>query len=373
MGLIAESKRLIRTHGLDRFGTAYLLESPLPGPEPLRILAINLPLPYLQDVFDGPLTQVGRRPCLIGDLRRLARRLAPRADVCLARVPARRARRLPAGAGVLRGGIRIRQGVDIPDDWEALRRTFHATKRRLAAAYARGAPPAHEVSQDERDLAFFYRQMYLPHMRRRFGRFARLDSYASMADAFRRGFLVKVPAGPEPVAAALCEIRGRTYIYRRIGVRETETDPVRGGATSALYYLMLRQAWERRVSHLDMLRARAFLRDGVYLFKRQWGARVMPDDGGSTDALFCVPAGPPRKVATFFERCPLIVGSPSGLVAAVGVTGAGLDAASLASRYGSPGLAGLLVFGPDVPEPVAVPLSTMPPAPTPAAAAAPSA
>ena len=359
MSLISAGKRFLRTRGLERLGVAYTLEAPMDdAPDPLRVLSINLPLEFLQDVWEGPLKQVRKRPCLVGDLSRLTDRGSSGFDVCLAWVPESQARRMPAGPRVLRGRVKIRQGVDIPGDWEALRRTFHATKRRVAGTYARGTPPSHEISHDERDLRFFYHQMYVPHMTQRFGRFATLDSYEHIAEAFRRGFLLKVPAGGEPIASALCEVRGDTFIYRRIGVRETPVDPVWGGSTSAVYYLMLRQAWERRLARLDMMRARAFLRDGVYLYKRQWGAQVAPDDGGTKGWMVCVATGEPGRVAHFFERCPLIVQGRAGLVAAVGVTsGGGLDAVALERKYHAPGLAGALVFGPEAEAPVELPFT----------------
>ena len=76
----------------------------------------------------------------------------------------------------------------------------------------------------------------------------------------------------QPISAGLCSQEKKTIIFYRVGV--IDQDYRKKGAQSAVYYFLVRYAKDQNFDKIDLTLSRFLLRDGVYLSKREWGART---------------------------------------------------------------------------------------------------
>jgi predicted N-acyltransferase len=205
------------------------------------------------------------------------------------------------------------------------------------------------VSNDLKDFDFFYNEMHVPHIQKRFGDLSELDPYDEMKDSFLKGLLLLIEEGDKSVAGGLCVIQNDTLFMRRGGVLHGNEEYLKRGASAAGYYFTLKYALAHGISKVDLLRSRPFLNDGVYRMKREWGATVYPNDESGSWVFFFVPQYSP-KVANFFEINPLIVHKENRLYGLVGWGDedplSKKDEKQLNDKYYSPGLNGLILIQP---------------------------
>lgn len=309
---------------------------------PLRFLVVG---GQLYSAYLLSLPCAAGRPVLagrtrVGPLRRLRERPGGDLDLCIATLPLDRA--LPAGTWRFRQQEFVRQVLDVSPDAAPNRRLRDKLKETERKVRRNGL--SCRVSRDPGDFALFYERMFLPHTRSQFGAHADVDSREDMEAYFKRGFLVLVVQGGQPVVGALCLVENGTLVYRRMGVLDAERAHMVSGAQAAAYSFFIGLARERGCHSVDFMKSRPFLHDGVFRHKRDWGASVRADDESDTWAHH-LHLGPARTLVRFYADNPAIVCGPQGLEAVVGVAaGEVVDAASLCDRYFSPGLGALLVL-----------------------------
>jgi hypothetical protein len=197
------------------------------------------------------------------------------------------------------------------------------------------------------DFDLFYHRMHLPHIKSQFGDYAEIDSYEDMRKYFLKGFLLFVGMDGLKIAGGLCLIENGTLFFRRTGVLDGDEGYRRRGAQFALYYFIIRYAWEHGLEKVDTMKSDPFLNDGVYRTKREWGASVYPDDEAKATVLYFIPRYT-TEIAYFFEHNPVVILGEDGLF---GLTGcnemckhAMLNKQELSKKYYSPGLKGLITL-----------------------------
>ena len=243
----------------------------------------------------------------------------------------------------------VRQVIDTSGTWDEIRGRFSNNKRRIANKFADRYGLAYRISNDLADFDLFYHRMFVPHIRKRFGDLADIESYEDMKAHFHRGHLVFITKGDTSVAGALSLVENGAIVFRRTGVLDGDESHVEGGAQTALYYFQLKYASDNHLKAVDTMLSDPFLNDGVYQHKREWGARVLPD-AEATRWVYFVQARPSEKMARAFERIPLVYYSENGLGGLIGVPEAA-DASDPAVgktvyRYKSDGIQDFTVMTP---------------------------
>jgi hypothetical protein len=123
----------------------------------------------------------------------------------------------------------------------------------------------------------FYRDLYLPYLRWRFGSEAHARGQGEILSAVREGLVLQVLDKDQVVAAAVCRLRGDTLTALALGLAADFAGLLRRGAVSAIYYEAFRWARAHGLRQVNLLRSRPHARDGVVFHKRRFGARPRLD------------------------------------------------------------------------------------------------
>lgn len=135
---------------------------------------------------------------------------------------------------------------------------------------------SYRFSQDKADFDLFHHRMYRPYISLRHGRAASISNYEDQWQrSFKRGGLVMITQNEQPVAAALCYIaRGVCYSVEG-GVLDADEALLRQEINGMIDWYTMHWAHSQGARELSMGGTRPRAADGIYLYKRQWGARVM--------------------------------------------------------------------------------------------------
>lgn len=134
----------------------------------------------------------------------------------------------------------------------------------------------HEISNDYEDLKFFYKEMYVPHAKRRYGNYAHIENFYNIEKIFKNGGLVFITFEGERVAASLDQMIGDTYFLCKAGI--INDDFIKKGALVASYYFSILRAKEVNAKIVDFGTSLPFLLDGVLRHKNNWGTRIVDDN-----------------------------------------------------------------------------------------------
>jgi hypothetical protein len=239
-------------------------------------------------------------------------------DLCVAALPSAY-RFLMEPVATFEGADLITQLIDTSKGWDGVRQKLSRAKRTQVNGFERKFGMEMRISTTMEDLDFFYRRMFLPYVNTRFGNVAMIDGYSEIQEMFENGgMLLFVLKDGAPVAGALCQQREGRLSYNRAGVLDGNEDLLKCGALTAIYYYQIKYAVENGLSVMNAQQSRPFLRDGVYGNKARWGAYAEAYRGYSTSISY-VCTGMSDALAQFFEVCPIIVNSTSGLRAVVGL------------------------------------------------------
>lgn len=297
-----------------------------------------------QRMYDGEPTVVRRRRVLIPTLRTMVERDPVDFDICVAVLP-RGYERVFEGTRHFKGREEVRQVIDTRGGWDVVRQRFSKKKRQTTNDFTERFGLSYRLSKDMADFDLFYYRMHVPHIRRRYGELAQIDSYEETKKFFRDGVLLFVTKNDEPVAGALSLVQGRSLVFRRTGVLDGDETVVRGGAQTALYYFQLKYAVDNGLSMVDTMKTAPFLNDGVFRHKAEWGARALPDHEAKK-TVYWFTRGSAEGLARFFDVNPVVVDAGSRLVGIVGDPQGDAPMAEMQRRFHTRGLHDLLVYSP---------------------------
>jgi hypothetical protein len=130
------------------------------------------------------------------------------------------------------------------------------------------------VTHDPAQFEFFYREMYLPYIPRKYGDATEQVGPQFMRLFFESGLLLLVKKGDEIVSGSILIAGTAGAKAMVIGVREGNEKYRREGALAACYYFTTLWAWEQGYPSVDFGECRPFLDDGLFYFKKRWGMQL---------------------------------------------------------------------------------------------------
>ncbi len=200
----------------------------------------------------------------------------------------------------------VESTLDLHGDWTAVLARFRRStvSRDLPRVERCGFTTEIAIGKDV--LNDFYERLYLPLMTQRHGEAGVIvgrDWLLARAASHR---LFRVLHGGRCVAAAFFTSEGEELNWILVGMATDFDLPERRHLLAALYLGMIRHAHDNGHTLLRLGTTRPLLRDGVYLHKRKWGARVETSPQSETRLLFdCELADP--HVRQWLQACPFIV------------------------------------------------------------------
>lgn len=190
--------------------------------------------------------------------------------------------------------------VELPEIWERVLGNFAASTRRKV----RRSPYRCALTNAREAIEAFYDDMYVPFIQRRFADASVIHSRRHVMKKAVRGRLLHVLRGDDVVAAGVVYPVDDTLCYLWPGIPAAFLDAPAEGAMDALYFFIIRHAFDAGYRYVDFSGTRPFLTDGVLQHKRRWGAAV--EDCFSPGSFLIKPKNGSRKAAMFCRQLPVL-------------------------------------------------------------------
>jgi len=249
------------------------------------------------------------------------------------------------GRGLLEAPAWVDQRMCLPARWDDVFVQLRGSARREDLRKIRRHRLAYRIVQDDAAISRFYHDMYVPHVRHRFGGAAYVEPEWKIEYCVERGALMQVLADGEPIAGQVMYGERNRLQFLWAGTHGVESGQQPKGAFPALYYFGLLYAFENGYDEADYCGSRPSLSDGVLQLKRRWGGAI--HDGWSRDTLFFRPFDLTAANLGFLSRCPLVVRRRGRLVGKMtwGVPAPLVgDVERIAQNYLTPGLERFRVY-----------------------------
>ena len=239
--------------------------------------------------------------------RDLTRGRFPETDIVLVGGEDKRIRQLPAERAFI-APFRVHLVVDTTPGSEAVRKQISRRERWEFDRNNRRRRWEFREDNSERALRFFYDRMHVPTMRVRHAEDTRTEKFTVARDLIlRRGRLMFVVDGGQPVAGVLCHERGGVITTRLLGVLDGSAEHYDLGAFKAVYHLLLGWAAERGYAAVDFFGTEAFLAKGIFQWKRKFGPKVVvPPNHFSTKRLYLAIRRDTERVRDFLVANPFL-------------------------------------------------------------------
>lgn len=242
--------------------------------------------------------------------------------------------------------FRLHHVVDLQRDWDDLWRTFGKSARKQDVRLVRKHGYEYQLSRTRDDLEVFYHTMYLPTTVERHGQLASLVPIERLYQYFRHGVLILVKRDGQFVSGGLCSVQKNTVYLSVTGVLNADRQLSREGAVAVIYYFLIKWAHEAGYHAVNLGACWPFLGDGIFQFKRKWGASVIIPPREHKLIWMKVRRDTPA-VSQFITENPCVVVGDDGQLLGLVVTDSEDTTpeleAKFRSRYETPGLSDLVI------------------------------
>jgi hypothetical protein len=277
-------------------------------------------------------------------VRKLIAAHEPDADLVVADLPWPW-HRLLRGRGYLEVPAWINQRFRLPERWADVFPRLRRSARGEDMRNIRKSRLQARLVRDDAAIRRFYEELYVPHLKRRFGEAAYIEPEWKIRYCVESGTLMEIHREGELMAAqVLWGSRGSLH-FLWSGLTREEYGRETRGAFPALYYYGIVHAFENGFAEADYCGSRPVLADGIFQLKRRWGASV--HDGWSRDTLFIRPRRLSGACLELLGRSPLIVRDAGGLAGRVlcGAAPAGFaDVERAVQAWASDGIREIAIF-----------------------------
>jgi hypothetical protein len=169
----------------------------------------------------------------------------------------------------------IEQEISLTGNWEDVVSRFRKNTKSTDLRLVRKYRYACDVVTDPPALKSFYNELYLPYINLRFqGAVQTVDDEWLIAVA-EKGGLLRILNKDQVIAGAVLYRQKQFLDWVWVGALMQNGQDLNKGAFSSLYYHSIKYAHDEGFPKIKLGGSRAFLTDGVYRFKRKWGAQIV--------------------------------------------------------------------------------------------------
>lgn len=184
----------------------------------------------------------------------------------------------------------IKQIVSIRDDF------CGAREKKIDDVYGRKARQYQyhfKIRRDEETVSKFYHDLYIPYITCKYKKIAHVRSLREFQVAVKSGFLLQVFDQDQWTSGSICTLKEKTIRVVAGGLAPDYQYNLKRGAMSTCDYFLLKWAQGHGIETIDFMRSRANRYDGLYEYKRKWGAHAVKDVWPHTSLWIFVPNGLP--------------------------------------------------------------------------------
>lgn len=239
----------------------------------------------------------------------------------------------------------VRQVTRLADTWEETIGNLRKSVRDSQLRKVRKFKLTESTTRDPATVDRFYDQMYKPHVKRRYGGAAHIESRQHVQACVSAGTLLSILRDGEVISACVLVHEGDTVQMLFIGFSANDLREI-DGASAGLYYYTLAYAFQNGYKAVDFCGSRPFLNDGVLAVKRRWGAGIF-DDWSMENLLIQINQWSPG-VESFLSNHPMITCQGDLLVGKVLLAEGEITAefvTRMTRQYASPGIDRLKIYG----------------------------
>jgi hypothetical protein len=170
----------------------------------------------------------------------------------------------------------IGQKRDIADNEQELLGSFRRQNKLNYINRIKKNNVIYRIATAEDDFRDFYCNYYLPYHRKRFGDAFEAESEKAILRRCRKGKVMQILHDGRVIAYALNALEpGRLTTYW-FGVSQSIDGEISKIVFNAIYYYSVMYGFEKKCREVDFRYAKPLLTDGVYKYKKMWGAHVFP-------------------------------------------------------------------------------------------------
>lgn len=229
---------------------------------------------YLLDTLFATRQELRQQRVSVFALPRALSRLESQADMVITDLAWPWTAPLRRACGFLEVPEWVNMKLALPPTWEGVMAGLHRNLRQEGLRIVRREGYAPRLIRDRAAFTDFHARMLVPYVSSRFGDAADVASLRNVLWHGRFSDLLQVTRGEEVLAAGvLLPWRGQLRLLW-VGAPLDDAGHWADGAMNALYLFTLRHAFDRGHREINLAGTRPLLSDGVYRFKRKWGARV---------------------------------------------------------------------------------------------------
>lgn len=199
----------------------------------------------------------------------------------------------------------ISMNLDISEPFEKIYNKFNKSAKEDIRKVKR-YDYTYEISRDLNKLKLFYNHMYVPYTYSRHGKLAICANFFTIRHLFERGGkLMLIKLDNKYAFGSLFFIRKDTVIGTHAGIMDEQIDCLKKSISAASYYFSIIWAKENGAKFLDFGTCRPFLNDGLFQYKKKWGAAIEKANGNFEIFAFKTYKNS-RGIKSFLENNPFI-------------------------------------------------------------------
>jgi len=180
----------------------------------------------------------------------------------------------------------LRQILELPEQIESLLEKPELRRIRRQINRAQRFEFEAQFSQKQQDFDFYYWQMYVPYIQKRFGVTAVIEPFEVQFQEFIRGGLILVTKGGEPISGMLTRVQDNYCYYINVGVSESGLSMLEEGLFSYNLWELIQWGHQQGARWVDFGGSTAFQSDGIFQYKSNWGADIRLSRFAIKDMLF---------------------------------------------------------------------------------------
>ena len=163
----------------------------------------------------------------------------------------------------------------------------------------------YKITHKQSEFEYFYYQMYLPYIPKRFRKLTIPTSFQHMKMIFDKGYLIMIKQGDEDISGMIVWTNNEKVFASYLGIREGRMEYLKKGALSAAYYFTILWAKEKGYKQLDLAHSRSFLNDGLFIYKKKWNTTIKRSKR-LRGVLGMKIINPNQEVLNFLEENPFL-------------------------------------------------------------------